>query len=189
VAAPTAVRGERSVPLIASPASLQSRISNLLAMALMLAIGVAFLSWYYGHAAMRPARARQSAQAALAGRAQAEMALPSLGPIPAPASPVSVADVYAVAPSDAARGVESPLPSPLSASTLAPLPSAAGALRPTALERRLSGAVFASASTPTLAPDAGAGTTSAAVFPAAATMLSPAASSLGSRLITGAFWW
>ena len=81
-----AVSGERSTPLIARAASLQSRISNLLAMVLMLVIGVAFLAWYYTHAAARPALARQSAQARLASRAQAEMPLPPLGPMPVPAT-------------------------------------------------------------------------------------------------------
>ncbi|MFI4905081.1 MAG: type IV secretion system protein VirB10 [Steroidobacteraceae bacterium] len=166
-----AVQGERGAPLIASGMSLQSRISNLLAMALMLAIGVAFLAWYYTHAAMRPARARQSAQATLASRAQAEMILPSLGPIPPPASVAPAADAPALAVADA------PLPTPVSAPTLMPVPVAASAARPSALERRLSGAAFASATTPTSGPGAGLATNSGAGYlpapPVISAVLSP----------------
>jgi type IV secretion system protein VirB10 len=140
-----AVSGERSTPLIARAASLQSRISNLLAMALMLVIGVAFLAWYYTHAAARPALARQSAQARLASRAQAEMPLPPLGPIP---SVPSAAE-------------DSTTPGPVTALPLMPAPStptAAPVVRPTALERRLSGATFAIVSAPAMTPEAGMAT-------------------------------
>jgi len=135
-----AVAGERSTPLIARAASLQSRISNLLAMALMLAIGVAFLAWYYSHAAARPALARQSAQARLASRAQAEMPLPPLGPISSPTSAAEDTTAPAVIPALPL------LPGPTTA-TAAPI------ARPTALERRLSGAAFAIVSAPAITPD------------------------------------
>ena len=137
-----AVSGERRTPLIARAASLQSRISNLLAMALMLAIGVAFLAWYYTHAAARPALARQSAQARLASRAQAEMPLPPLGPIP---STPSAAE-------------DSAAPGPVAVLPLMPAPSTptpAPVVRPTALERRLSGAAFVIVSAPAMTPEAG----------------------------------
>jgi type IV secretion system protein VirB10 len=143
-----AVSGERSTPLIARAASLQSRISNLLAMALMLVIGAAFLAWYYTHAAARPALARQSAQARLASRAQAEMPLPPLGPIP---SPPSAAE-------------DSSAPGPVAALPLMPAPTtptAAPVVRPTALERRLSGAAFAIVSAPAMTPEAGIATVAA----------------------------
>ncbi len=142
------VSGERSTPLIARAASLQSRISNLLAMALMLVIGVAFLAWYYTHAAARPALARQSAQARLASRAQAEMPLPPLGPIP---SPPSTAE-------------DSAAPGPVAALPLMPAPSTptvAPVVRPTALERRLSGAAFAIVSAPAMTPEGGMATVTA----------------------------
>jgi type IV secretion system protein VirB10 len=126
--------------------SLQSRISNLLAMALMLAIGIAFLVWYYSRVATRPAQARQRAQAQLAGRAQTDMALPSLGPIPPQPVPTPAADALSSATPDPAA-----LPA-VSALPLTPPPGPAVALRPSALERRLSGAAFASVAAPTIAP-------------------------------------
>jgi type IV secretion system protein VirB10 len=146
VPAGQAVSGERSTPLIARAASLQSRISNLLAMALMLVIGGAFLAWYYTHAAARPALARQGAQARLASRAQAEMPLPPLGPIPPPSA-----------------AEDSSAPGPVAALPLMPgptTPTAAPVVRPTALERRLSGAAFAIVSAPAMTTEAGIPTVS-----------------------------
>ncbi|HEX2790679.1 MAG TPA: type IV secretion system protein VirB10 [Steroidobacteraceae bacterium] len=144
-----AVLGERGAPLIARAWSLQSRVSNLLAMALMLAIGVAFLAWYYTHAAARPALMRQSAQAKLASRAQAEMPLPSLGPLPSPPSALAGTEVAPSAVVDSA--------SPAAASALPPMPAstAASTVRPSALERRLSGAAFATVTGPAIAADTG----------------------------------
>jgi type IV secretion system protein VirB10 len=141
------VQGERGAPVIARALSLQSRIHNLLAMSLMLAVGIAFLAWYYSHVAMRPARARQGAQAELASRAQTEMALPPLGPIPPQPGlmPTSTEGPLA-APSP-------PLPEPASAQVLSASPVTGAANRPSVLERRLSGAAFAGTSLSTAAPE------------------------------------
>jgi type IV secretion system protein VirB10 len=133
------VPGERGAAVVARGLSLQSRIGNLLALALMLAIGMGFLAWYYGHVASRPASARQGGLQQLAGRAQAEMALPSLGPMPRP--PFAT-------PTDNPAPPAAPDPvalTPVSAVTLMPAPPAAGGVRMSALERRLSGTAFASA--------------------------------------------
>jgi type IV secretion system protein VirB10 len=141
------VQGERGAPVIARASSLQSRIHNLLALSLMLAVGIAFLAWYYSHVAMRPARARQGAQAQLASRAQTEMALPPLGPIPPQPSLVPGATAVPLA------APALPLPEPVSAQVVSPSPATAAAVRPSALERRLSGAAFASSSLSIAAPD------------------------------------
>jgi type IV secretion system protein VirB10 len=141
------VQGERGAPVIARALSLQSRIHNLLAMSLMLAVGIAFLAWYYSHIGMRPARARLGAQAALASRAQTEMALPPLGPIPAQPGVIPAANAVPLA------APAPPLPEPASAQVLLASPATAAAIRPSALERRLSGAAFAGASLSAAAPD------------------------------------
>jgi len=78
------VRGERSVALVNAVRSVQSRVSSTLAGALMVALGVATLAWYYAHALTRPGQARALAQSATAMRAQGEMPLPSLGQITPP---------------------------------------------------------------------------------------------------------
>src|SRR6185437_13084803 len=66
--------------------SLQSRVSSVLAGALTILLGVWALTWYYANAFTRPKRARDSAQAAAARRAQGEMPLPLLGRIDPPQS-------------------------------------------------------------------------------------------------------
>jgi len=154
------VEGERGTPVIARAPSLQTRISNLMAMGLMLAIAFGFLAWYYTHAAARPAQARQSAQAKLASSAQSEMALPSLGSLASPAG--SIAPAAAAPPPGAAD-----VPTAMSALSLAPAPVIALAVRPSALERRLSGAAFATAPAPATATDTELPANAAAGYPAA----------------------
>ncbi len=79
-----AVRGERSVALVNAIRSVQSRVSSTMAAALMIALGLAALTWYYTHVLARPAQARAQAQSAGDSRAQSEMPLPSLGEIALP---------------------------------------------------------------------------------------------------------
>ncbi|HWW22073.1 MAG TPA: type IV secretion system protein VirB10 [Steroidobacteraceae bacterium] len=122
--------------------SLQSRLSHVLAIALMLAMGAVFLCWYYAHMLSRPSRMRQNAQSSLAAKASGEMSLPSLGQLDLPQTPPSPAPTQA-------RPV--PVPSallmPATSETAVPAASAVmggPAVHATALERRLSGAAFAS---------------------------------------------
>jgi type IV secretion system protein VirB10 len=154
------VRGERSVALVNMARSVQSRVSSALAAALMIALGVGALTWYYAHALTRPAHARALAQSATTTRAQGEMALPSLGPItPPPARtdppPAQEASQPSTLPQDAPLPEASPAAGPWSASTVAGTADAAhqnppGARTPAELvrERRLSGQVFARVSSP-----------------------------------------
>jgi len=73
------VSGERGPPLVNSVRSLQSRVSNLLAAGLMIALGVGALSWYYANALGRQKRMQQAAVASVSNNAQGEMPLPPLG--------------------------------------------------------------------------------------------------------------
>ncbi len=82
------VAGERSVATAHRVRSLESRVSNIMALGLMCALGFALLAWYYSSALRRPARAAQSAAALDATRAQTEMPLPPLGPIPLEGPPI-----------------------------------------------------------------------------------------------------
>ena len=79
-----AVRGERTTAIVDAARSAQSRVSGLLAAALMITLGLSALGWYYAHALTRVTRARQQAQTATTSRAQGEMPLPSLGHIEPP---------------------------------------------------------------------------------------------------------
>ena len=150
------VRGERSVALVNAVRSVQSRVSSALAAALMLALGGAGLAWYYTHALARPARV----QSVTERRAQAEMALPSLGRITQPRASTDPPSVEQPPP-------ETTLPQDLPLSeahqagdtwSASGAPSAADSERANlasvkspaelARERRLAGAVFARVSGP-----------------------------------------
>jgi type IV secretion system protein VirB10 len=149
------VRGERSVAAVNMVRSVQSRVSSALAAALMIALGIAALTWYYAHALTRPAHARALAQSAATTRAQGEMALPSLGRVTPPAPAADSLPVQKV-PQQSVEPQEVPLPE---AHPPGSLWSAATAGRPEdtgrpggpaaktpselARERRLAGGVFA----------------------------------------------
>jgi type IV secretion system protein VirB10 len=134
------IDGERDGKASLRVLSMQSRVSNLLAFGLMALLGLGSLTWYYATTLSRQGRAKETALAASAKRAEGDLPLPSLGRI------APVAAVPSEPPSDAA----------LSARTLAEIPLApsaepAVAAAPTQkspeqleLERRLSGVVFAS---------------------------------------------
>ena len=162
------VRGERSVALVNMARSIQSRVSNVLAAGLMIALGVGALAWYYAHAVTRPVQAR--AQSNTAMRGQGEMTLPSLGRITPPRLAID-APLPVEMPQEPAASAEAPLSEAHSPATLwtAGTPSSTPeTARSTsavkkgpaevARERRLSGGVFARVSGPSAgqgAPQAG----------------------------------
>jgi type IV secretion system protein VirB10 len=164
------VRGERDGAALRQPPSVQSRVSNVLAIALMSVLGLGMLTWYYANAMTRQSRARQSVQAASAKRAQGDMPLPSLGRIdPPPAAaepPLPPQDRTGLAlPAETLR--EIPLaPAPSSAAYGAPPVKTAAQLE---LERQLSGAVFS----PQSSPAAVAPGSSASPFPPGADLREP----------------
>jgi type IV secretion system protein VirB10 len=170
----SAVRGERDATAVSRAASLQSRVSSILALGLMSVLGLGMLAWYYANTLTRQSRARQGAQALATSRAQGEMPLPSLGridppPPDLPSSPIPVpSTTLPEIPLDvsAANGPSS-VPG-------APLPKTAQEL---AMERQLSGAVY---STPGAVPITAADPSASSAGPAAsqdvgqlATMLRP----------------
>jgi type IV secretion system protein VirB10 len=152
------VRGERSVALVNVARSVQSRVSSALAAALMIALGISALSWYYAHALARPAQARVQTQSAATTRAQGEMALPSLGRITAPTDnrpPVQEVPQQSAESQDVALPEARAPVSPWNTATpTSPLDAgrssgpAAKTLAELARERRLAGGVFARESTP-----------------------------------------
>jgi len=135
----SAVSGERGNAAMKQPVSVQSRVSNFLALGLMSVLGLGMLGWYYAHALTRQSRAQQDAQSSSSKRASGDAPLPSLGkielppqPPTAPASPVAPAPVQLP---------EIPLQeSSVSAATYAPPPAKSAA--ELAIDRELSGAVF-----------------------------------------------
>jgi type IV secretion system protein VirB10 len=157
-----AVRGERDATAVNRPPSIQSRISNLLAVGLMGLLGLGMLIWYYANAITRQSRARQHAQAVSINRAQGDMALPSLGRIdpPPPPPPASALESTPWALPD------SPSSPVLTPTTLREIPLEASQTTGTygapqaktpeqlTLERQLSGVVYSPQSVAPAAPAA-----------------------------------
>src|SRR5580658_498591 len=141
--APDTVIGERSTSSVNQARSLQSRVSNVLAMGLMSTLGLGLLGWYYARTFTHQTDVKRAAQNASRNQAAGEMALPSLGKIdppalavtqvlgPAPTPPPADADLNATA-------SPSPLPPGAYPSAAPPPPKSPGEL---ALERRLAGPV------------------------------------------------
>ena len=143
------VSGERTTARVDGARSVQSRLSSLLAAGLMITLGLAALTWYYAHAFTRQSRTRQAAQSTAVSRAQGEMPLPSLGRIEPPVLPGAPAAGADPAPAAAAQ-VPQDLPLEQARLRASPSPDSGAAPgapakthRQSALERRLSGTVFA----------------------------------------------
>jgi len=144
------VSGERTTARVDGARSVQSRLSSLMAAGLMITLGLAALTWYYAHAFTRQSRSRQAAQSTAVGRAQGEMPLPPLGRIEPPVLPGAPAGSAEPAP---AAAPQVPQDLPLEQARLratSPSPDSGAAPRAPvkthrqrALERRLSGTVFA----------------------------------------------
>jgi type IV secretion system protein VirB10 len=135
---PESVAGERGAASVQAARSLQSRVSNVLAMGLMGALGLGFLGWYYSHTFSRQGETKKAAQTASRNQAAGEMALPSLGKIDPPAT--SLAKLLGPAPEAPPSGEPA---SPVTVTAPA-LPTGQPAPKPAwmlAMERRLGGAV------------------------------------------------
>lgn len=167
------VAGERGIPTMNRRSSLQSRLSNVLAMGLMSALGLGILGWYYVHAYVNRSQVQQTAQTATRDKATGDMALPPLGPIeqPQPAAPASKAPA-------AVESILGPAPPEPPPPAVVPKESAGAGAYATAgatngappekspeqlaLERRLAGPVFSTPSqlsspTPVAAADGRSG--------------------------------
>lgn len=78
------VAGERQAGAVQRPASLQARVSNLIAIGLMATLGGGFLIWYYAHSMTQRAAARASEQDSVAEKARGEVNLRPLGRVDPP---------------------------------------------------------------------------------------------------------
>jgi type IV secretion system protein VirB10 len=145
--APDTVAGERDANSVTRLLSMQSRISNVLAIGLMSAMGLGTLAWYYANTLMRQGRAQETAKAAAANRAQGDLPLPSLGRImpptqaPPPDLEQTPMDAGALATSRTLAEV------PIAANyeqTVNGRPPPVKSPEELAMERQLSGAVFVS---------------------------------------------
>lgn len=144
------VEGERGVSAVQRPPSLQSRLSNLLALGLMGSLGVGLLGWYYVHSFATRANARVAAQSAAHDKAKGEVNVRPLGrvdpPVNGSAPSASAAQAFLGGPPEPPPN--NPPRWPASAGT----PPQAGATSPTGyaaktprdllLERQLAGPAF-----------------------------------------------
>lgn len=160
-----AIEGERGVSAVQKPPSLQSRLSNVLALGLMGALGLGLLTWYYAHSWDRRQHARAAAQSTAKEKAKGDVSLRPLGRVdpPRPAEPPqdsALEDILGEAP-------EEPPPSDIPPAWLQPAeevpPStpaagyAAKTSRDLQLERQLAGRAFSAGSMPAAIESAEAG--------------------------------
>ena len=152
------ILGERGRSIVAGARSLQSRMTSLLAAALMISVGAGMLTWYYAEALSRPAR--PPVHVSLPEAAGEGVTLPTFGPVALPRVPGSLAAVPSpssvstgtapLPPEEPSRIVAmsaDPLLHPPLVRAMGGLPRSYGALpqpspRQRALDRRLSGQVF-----------------------------------------------
>jgi type IV secretion system protein VirB10 len=78
------VEGERGVSAVQRPPSLQSRLSNILALGLMGTLGVGLLGWYYAHNLGTRSNAHLAARSAVKEKAKGDINLRPLGRVDPP---------------------------------------------------------------------------------------------------------
>ena len=138
----SAIAGERSVSIAHRTRSLESRISNLMAVGVMGLLGLGVLTWYYGSALTRAPRAARGGATSATAHALADAPLPPLGRIRWAEHTTPKANeperLEGVMPRSAPLAATAPIPS-----TVAVTPAPQGQAQPSALQRRLSGPPFA----------------------------------------------
>ena len=145
------VVGERSIASVNQGRSLQSRISNLLAMGLMSTLGLGLIGWYYAHTWTHHTDAKKAAQAASRNQAAGDMPLPPLGRIdpPAPAAAQVLGPPPALPAGSPDSNSTAPGPMQAGVSPYGPPPTPQKSPAQLALERRLGGPVSLGPGVPT----------------------------------------
>ena len=144
------VEGERGVSAVQRPPSLQSRLSNLLALGLMGSLGVGLLGWYYVHSFGTRSNARMAAESSAKEKAKGDVNLRPLGRVDPPATTATPPSNSAVpgilgGPPPPPPESSAPWPSAAAAQTSASAPAEYSAKTPRDLliERQLAGPAFA----------------------------------------------
>lgn len=104
------VAGERTIPSVNRERSVQSRISNALAIGAILLLGGGFLFWYYSTSFSKARDAEAAQKKATEARASGEMKLPPLGRVEPPTREVTVGAATPVAAGDILGGAPPPPP-------------------------------------------------------------------------------
>jgi type IV secretion system protein VirB10 len=133
------IAGERGIPSVNRMRSMQSRVTNVLALGFISLMTLGLLAWYYTHTWLKTHDARDRARTATQQRAQGEMTLPPLPHLQAPrpklpaASPTDSGLWGAPPPAPPATGPAAPM-------AYRPQPATGRAGPPP--DRRLTGPVF-----------------------------------------------
>ena len=132
------IAGERGIPSVNRTRSLQSKVSNALAMGLMGSIGLGLLTWYFANVSVRHARVETGARSAAQEKAKSEMVLPALGRVEPPLIERVLGPAPELPDSEAVAAVPPSMPEPVSVA------SWPGRKSPEQLaqERRLAGPAF-----------------------------------------------
>lgn len=147
---PDCVSGDRGIPSVNRARSLQSRVSNALAMGMMAALGLGLMSWYYVQAFARQSKVQDNAQSSARAKVQGEMVLPALGRVDPPrVAPSVVEQVLGPAPQlpeDWPPSVETERFTAASGGYSSAVAGSTKSLEELAHERRLGGAAFVAVS-------------------------------------------
>ncbi|MGE3599164.1 MAG: type IV secretion system protein VirB10 [Dehalococcoidia bacterium] len=142
------VEGERGVSAVQRPPSLQSRLSNVLAFALIAAIGLGLLGWYYGKVVTSRAAGRTAAESSARNKAEGEINLRPLGRVdPPPLMQTVLGDSPDEPPEDIPAALLRPDDDPPVARSRGYTPPAEKP-RDTLIERQLSGRAFVTTAGP-----------------------------------------
>ncbi len=145
------VEGERGIASVNAARSLQSRVSNILAIALMSTLGLGLLGWYYAHTFTHQSDVKRAAQAHSRAQAAGEMALPSLGKIDPPTPMAAVLSQ----PPDPSVPQPVGIPPSSTSSPATPVGPPEKTSQELILERRVGGPVSAGPQVHDSAPNAG----------------------------------
>jgi type IV secretion system protein VirB10 len=145
------VEGERGVSAVQRPPSLQSRLSNMLALGLMGTLGVGLLGWYYAKTLGTRSNAHVAAQSAVKEKAKGDINLRPLGRVDPPvnASPpqgYTLQEILGAPPEPPPNTPQAWSPSSGAPHPTSPPEVAAKTPRELLMERQLAGPAF-SAST------------------------------------------
>jgi type IV secretion system protein VirB10 len=135
------VPGERGIASVNQARSLQSRISNLMAMGLMGALGLGLLGWYYSQTYAHQQKAKEDAQATTRTKAEGDMPLPSLGRIDPPGFVKTSAETTNT---EGVLGGPPPLPAQAQARPVRVMSTSGAYASAPVADRRLEGPVFSS---------------------------------------------
>ncbi|HLQ13021.1 MAG TPA: type IV secretion system protein VirB10 [Steroidobacteraceae bacterium] len=137
-----AVEGERGVSTLKLARSTRSRVSNLLALGLVLAVGASLLGWYYTDVVARQVHAPQRAPTRPSDAAPADVPPPPLGEIHPPETRLPLATSASATPAVTLGPPERESVAPVPVAWLAGTAPGTQVPAPHPVDRRLRGVVF-----------------------------------------------